>query len=169
MWKQMILSLLLLPAILTGCTSTPKESPSPFIQVKNGQFIRNGQPYYYIGSNFWYGAILASEGTGGNRERLHRELDSLKAIGVDNLRILVGSDGKRGVPTKVEPTLQEAPGIYNDTILAGLDYLLAEMEKRDMLAVLYLNNSWEWSGGNGAEDTASTSLGQEETRLPCLP
>ena len=147
MWKQMILSLLLFPAILTGCTSTPKESPSPFIQVKNGQFIRNGQPYYYIGANFWYGAILASEGTGGNRERLHRELDSLKAIGVDNLRILVGSDGKRGVPTKVEPTLQEAPGIYNDTILAGLDYLLAEMEKRDMLAVLYLNNSWEWSGG----------------------
>ena len=66
---------------------------------------------------------------------------------MDNLRILVGSDGKRGVPTKVEPTLQEAPGIYNDTILAGLDYLLAEMEKRDMLAVLYLNNSWEWSGG----------------------
>ena len=147
MWKQIILSVLILPAFLIGCTSTPKEVSSPFIQVKNGQFIRNGQPYYYIGANFWYGAILASEGTGGNRERLHGELDSLKAIGVDNLRILVGSDGKRGVPTKVEPTLQEAPGIYNDTILAGLDYLLAEMEKRDMLAVLYLNNSWEWSGG----------------------
>lgn len=147
MWKQIILSVLILPAFLIGCTSTPKEVSSPFIQVKNGQFIRNGQPYYYIGANFWYGAILASEGTGGNRERLHRELDSLKAIGVENLRILVGSDGKRGVPTKVEPTLQEAPGIYNDTILAGLDYLLAEMEKRDMLAVLYLNNSWEWSGG----------------------
>lgn len=147
MWKQIILSVLILPAFLIGCTSTPKEVSSPFIQVKNGQFIRNGQPYYYIGANFWYGAILASEGTGGNRERLHGELDSLKAIGVDNLRILVGSDGKRGVPTKVEPTLQEAPGIYNDTILAGLDYLLAEMEKRDMVAVLYLNNSWEWSGG----------------------
>lgn len=147
MWKQIILSVLILPAFLIGCTSTPKEVSSPFIQVKNGQFIRNGQPYYYIGANFWYGAILASEGTGGNHERLHRELDSLKAIGVDNLRILVGSDGKRGVPTKVEPTLQEAPGIYNDTILAGLDYLLAEMEKRDMVAVLYLNNSWEWSGG----------------------
>ena len=135
MWKQIILSVLILPAFLIGCTSTPEEVSTPFIQVKNGQFIRNGQPYYYIGANFWYGAILASEGTGGNRERLHRELDSLKAIGVDNLRILVGSDGKRGVPTKVEPTLQEAPGIYNDTILAGLDYLLAEMEKRDMVAV----------------------------------
>ena len=37
--------------------------------------------------------------------------------------------------TKVEPTLQEAPGVYNDTILAGLDYLLMEMGKRKMLAL----------------------------------
>jgi mannan endo-1,4-beta-mannosidase len=42
-----------------------------------------------------------------------------------------------------------APGEYNDTILAGLDYLLQEMGKRGMVAVLYLNNSWEWSGGYG--------------------
>ena len=62
---------------------------------------------------------------------------------------MVGSDGERGVAAKVEPTLQVAPGVYNDTIFAGLDYLLAEMSKRDMLAVLYLNNSWEWSGGYG--------------------
>ena len=30
-----------------------------------------------------------------------------------------------------------------------MDYLLFEMKKRDMNAVLYLNNSWEWSGGYG--------------------
>ena len=107
-----------------------------FVRVENGQFIRNGKPYYYIGTNFWYGAILGSEGEGGNRVRLCRELDSLKSIGIDNLRILVGSDGERGVAAKVEPTLQVAPGVYNDTIFAGLDYLLAEMAKRDMLAVL---------------------------------
>ena len=73
----------------------------------------------------------------------------MKKIGIDNLRILVGSDGERGVTTKVEPTLQVKPGVYNDTILAGLDYLLMEMGKRNMVAVLYLNNSWEWSGGYG--------------------
>ena len=78
-----------------------------------------------------------------------QELDELKQAGIDNLRILVGSDGERGVKTKVEPTLQIAPGVYNDTILAGLDYLLMEMGKRQMVAVLYLNNSWEWSGGYG--------------------
>lgn len=111
--------------------------------------MRGGTPYYYIGTNFWYGAILGSEGQGGNRKRLCKELDAMKKVGIDNLRILVGSDGERGITTKVEPTLQVSPGVYNDTILAGLDYLLAEMGKRQMVAVLYLNNSWEWSGGYG--------------------
>lgn len=120
-----------------------------FVQVKDGHFVRDGIPYYYVGTNFWYGAILGSEGQGGNRVRLCKELDRMRAMGIDNLRILVGSDGQRGIKTKVEPTLQEAPGVYNDTILAGLDYLLMEMGKRRMVAVLYLNNSWEWSGGYG--------------------
>jgi mannan endo-1,4-beta-mannosidase len=120
-----------------------------FVKVKDGHFVRDGKPYYYVGTNFWYGAILGSEGQGGDRDRLCRELDQMKAMGIDNLRILVGSDGERGITTKVEPTLQVKPGVYNDTILAGLDFLLQEMGKRQMLAVLYLNNSWEWSGGYG--------------------
>jgi mannan endo-1,4-beta-mannosidase len=122
---------------------------SPFVIVKDGHFERGGQPYSFVGTNFWYGPILGSEGQGGDRQRLLRELDAMKAVGIDNLRILVGSDGERGVKTKVEPTLQVAPGVYNDTLLAGLDYLLMEMGKRQMAAVLYLNNAWEWSGGYG--------------------
>ncbi len=133
-------------AFLWACA--PRQAAtSSFIQVQDGKLMRGGSPYQYVGANFWYGAILASQGEGGNRERLHQELDFLKSIGVDNLRILVGSDGDRGITAKVEPTLQTAPGVYNDTILDGLDYLMVELAKRDMVAVLYLNNSWEWSGG----------------------
>lgn len=124
-------------------------APSPFVRQQAGQFLLNGKTYSYIGTNLWYGAILGSKGQGGNRERLCAELDTLAALGITNLRILVGSDGEQGVLTKVEPTLQIAPGVYNDTILDGLDFLLAEMGKRNMKAVLYLNNSWEWSGGYG--------------------
>ena len=145
---KLIISVIIAAATLLSCQQKRQET-SPFVCVENGHFMRNGQPYYYVGTNFWYGAILASEGQGGDRERLVKELDYMKSIGIDNLRILVGSDGERGVKTKVEPTLQEAPGVYNDTILAGLDYLLQEMGKRQMVAVLYLNNSWEWSGGYG--------------------
>lgn len=133
--------------LLLGACS-PTEVKRSFIKANDkGQFIRDGKPYYYVGTNFWYGAILGSEGEGGNRERLHKELDFLKNIGINNLRVLVGADGESGVKTRVEPSLQVAPGVYNDTILAGLDYFMNELRKRDMTAVLYLNNSWEWSGG----------------------
>ena len=139
--KRFCINILLMAIAITGMAQ------SQFVKVQDGKFVRNGKPYYYVGTNFWYGAILGSEGQGGNRERLCKELDALKKTGIDNLRILVGSDGERGVTTKVEPTLQEAPGVYNDTILAGLDYLLMEMGKRDILT----------THGNGAVVTASTS------------
>ena len=109
--------------------------------------VRDGKPYNFVGANMWYGAILGSTGQGGNRELLRRELDTLKALGVTNLRVLAGADGDESLPFKAEPALQTAPGVYNDTILDGLDYMLAEMGKRGMTAVVYLNNSWEWSGG----------------------
>ena len=148
--KKILLTLALFVPILYSCAGGGEiQSDNTFVQVKDGHFVKNGKPYYYVGTNFWYGAILGSEGQGGDRQRLCRELDKMKEMGIDNLRILVGSDGQRGVTTKVEPTLQVEPGVYNDTILAGLDYLLMEMGKRDMVAVLYLNNSWEWSGGYG--------------------
>lgn len=60
---------------------------------------------------------------------------------------LVGSEGNTGVISKVEPILQTAPGVYDDRALDGLDFLMSELGKRDMQAVLYLTNAWEWSGG----------------------
>jgi mannan endo-1,4-beta-mannosidase len=131
---------------LAGCT--PHKTQDDFVRTSDeGYFLRGGKPYYYIGTNFWYGAILGSTGEGGNRDRLHRELDLLKELGVNNLRVLVGADGENGVQTRVEPSLQPDPGVYNDTVLDGLDYFMNELRLRDMTAVLYLNNSWEWSGG----------------------
>lgn len=138
--------LALISVLLFGCAKT--QLPS-FVHVKDGKFVCENYPSHFVGTNFWYGAILGSEGVGGDRERLAAELDTLKALGMTNLRVLVGGDGPDGVPTRVSPTLQKEPGVYNDTIFHGLDYLLAEMAKRDMKAVLYINNTWEWSGGYG--------------------
>ena len=145
--RKFFVLVLVVATTMLSCNHRQQPAASPFVHVENGQFIRNGQPYYYVGTNFWYGAILGSTGQGGDRERLCKELDYLKSIGIDNLRVLVGADGERGIPSKADPTLQTAPGVYNDTIFDGLDYFMAELGKRDMLAVLYMNNSWEWTGG----------------------
>lgn len=147
MMKTRILSVLTVVAagLLCACQA---QKPS-FVEVKDGKFVCEDYPSHYVGTNFWYGAILGSEGVGGDRARLEAELDTLKALGMTNLRVLVGGDGPDGIPTRVSPTLQKEPGVYNDTIFWGLDYLLAEMGERNMKAVLYINNSWEWSGGYG--------------------
>jgi len=137
------LVLLLIFCLTAACNKQEKE----FIRVKDGMFLRGDKPYYFIGTNYWYGAVLGSPGEYGDRERLVRELDHLKSIGVNNLRILAGAEGPEGEPSRVTPALQTAPGVYNEDLLDGLDFLLSEMNKRGQLAILYLNNSWEWSGG----------------------
>ena len=123
----MTLSLL---AAISGCSGKDTQTPEPaeFVSVgPDGRFHIGDSVYNYVGTNFWYGAILASEGRGGDRQRLARELDLLQSLGIDNLRILAGGDGDENIPSHIMPVLQTAPGVYNDTILDGLDYLMAEL------------------------------------------
>ena len=81
--------ILLFVLFLTSCSQ--KSENNQFVKTENGHFTVAGKPYYYIGTNFWYGAILGSKGQGGNRNRLLKELDLMKAHGIDNLRVLVGA------------------------------------------------------------------------------
>lgn len=143
--------------------NTETDNSSEFVRVENGCFMVGDSLYRYIGTNFWYGAILGSEGRGGDRVRLAKELDQLEELGINNLRVLVGGDGDENIPSHIMPVLQTAPGVYNDTILDGLDYLMAELERRNMKAVLFLNNAWEWSGGYG---TYLDWTGAEKTPNP---
>jgi mannan endo-1,4-beta-mannosidase len=115
------------------------------ITVKGTQFYKGDKPYAYIGTNYWYGSLLASKKI-GDRKRLLRELDLMQKYGIDNLRILVGGDGGKYDFT-VRPALQYEQGKYDEDLLDGLDFLISEMSKRKMYAVLYLTNNWEWSGG----------------------
>lgn len=122
-------------------------SSNNFIKIENQQFIKNGQPYYYIGTNFWAGMNLGIDGNEAYRERLIRELDHLQSLGINNLRIMAASEGPDSEPWRMVPALQPELGKYNEDLLKGLDFLLVEMAKRDMVAVVCLNNMWPWSGG----------------------
>jgi len=139
-----ILTGLLLMLALAGCGSSQKYD---YVTVEDGIFRLAGEPYYFIGANYWYGAILGTKGEFGDRDRLLKELDHMKSIGITNLRVMVGPEGPDNEPFRVSPALQVAPGQYSDVMLDGLDFLLAEMGKRGQHAILFLNNAWDWSGG----------------------
>jgi len=136
--------------IISLAFSLPGYAQQGFVKVKGTAFTIDGKPYRYIGTNYWYGGLLATNGEAG-KKRLKTELDFLKQHGVTNLRVMVGAEGittyKYRTPN--EKTLQPQAGKFNENIMVGLDFLLNELGKRNMKAVLHFTNTWEWSGGIG--------------------
>ncbi|MDG5766568.1 hypothetical protein QA596_03745 [Balneolales bacterium ANBcel1] len=127
--------------------SADQSGTTPFVEVRDGNFFIGDDPYYFIGFNYWYGMNLGADLQDGDYERLVRELDHLQELGVDNLRVLAASEGPDDAGWRVVPSSQPEPGVYNEDVIRGLDVLLDEMAKRDMRAVLVLNNFFQWSGG----------------------
>lgn len=120
---------------------------SSYVTTNKHQFLISNHPYYYIGANYWYGGLISNDEKG--KQRVRKELDFLKLKGVTNLRVLAGAEGSgqiNGVP-RIEPALQPKAGVFKTDLLKGLDFLLVEMRKRDMKAVIFFSNNWEWSGG----------------------
>jgi mannan endo-1,4-beta-mannosidase len=120
--------------------------PRPFVTTSGTRFTIAGGSYRIAGTNMWYAAYLGADAPSGNRDRLKREFDRLTALGVDNVRIL-GSSEFSPLINSVRPTFRDETSNYNETLLRGLDHALAEMGRRNMRAVIYLTNFWEWSGG----------------------
>jgi mannan endo-1,4-beta-mannosidase len=137
--------------IHTSCSQTPTVKTdncqdAAFVTVEQTQFKRAGKPYYVIGANMWYAAYLGVPEQEHLRVRLTQELDMLASYGINNLRIL-GAGEQSTLTRAVDTTIIKSPNEYNESLLQGMDFLLAEMAKRQMTAVIYLNNFWQWSGG----------------------
>lgn len=125
----------------------PEPPATPFI-TREGPLLKEGDvPYRFVGMNYWQGVTLALEEPPGDRPRLHRELDQLAALGLRNLRILAVSEGPDEEPYRISPALYPARGQPRKAVLDALDYLLWQLARRDIRAVLCLGNFWFWSGG----------------------
>lgn len=72
---------------------------------------------------------------GGDRKRLDAELDELKGLGVNMLRIMASSEGEGNEPYRMKPCLMTKPGVYNEEIFRGLDYFLDALAKRGFTAI----------------------------------
>ncbi len=137
-----------LPALISGCaTVCPRaSSPAEFVRVRDGRFQLRGRSHFYVGANMWFGGYLADAALPGGRARLVRELDRLQSLGATNVRLLAGSETSPLVGA-IPRGITRAPHDYDAALLAGLDFCLAEMAKREMRGILFLSNYWQWSGG----------------------
>ncbi|WP_137863864.1 MULTISPECIES: mannanase [unclassified Sphingomonas] len=121
-------------------------APGDFVTRKGTGLFLGGRPYRFAGANLWYAAWLGADAPWGNRDRLRRELDTLAAMDVRNLRIAASAEDSP-LRNSVKPAFHGRGGSRNPALADGLAFVLAEMRERDMKAVLYLTNFWEWSGG----------------------
>jgi mannan endo-1,4-beta-mannosidase len=143
---------LALPLAVAGCAS-PQLKPTParkntnnFVSVRNGRFELHGHPYCYIGTNIWCGCYLSDAKLSGGRKRMIRELDRLQRLDVTNIRLLAGSETSP-LAGAIPRGITRAPHDWDEDLLSGLDFCLAEMAKRNMRAILFVSNYWQWSGG----------------------
>lgn len=114
-----IFSAILVVIAAVACSSEASVYP----HAEGTSFVVDGQKTAFVGTNLWYAGRLAETEEG--LVRLRAELDALKGIGITNLRVIAtqGED------------------------IEGLRTALREMEERNMYAVLFLNNTWNWTYG----------------------
>jgi len=118
-----------------------------FVTIKGTQMVLNNRPYNYVGTNYWYGVLLEAVNGEQGKQRLKTELDFMKSKGITNLRVFAGAEGKANSPFRVPYAIQPEQGKVDAKYLESLDYFLNEIGKRDMKAVVFLTNNWDWSGG----------------------
>lgn len=143
-----IFLILILSLFLDACSAFFLSAEKDYIKVNGTHFELDGKPYYLEGANFWAAAYLGAPSPIGDRDRLIRELDFLQSLGITNLRVL-GTSEQSIKSNAVKPGFITKPGEYNKDLLKGMDFLLSELQKRNMHAVIFLTNTWEWSGGMG--------------------
>ena len=45
---------------LVGCGGSPEPNDSSFVRVEGKQFVRDGEPYRFLGANLWFGSNLGA-------------------------------------------------------------------------------------------------------------
>lgn len=139
-----------------------------FISVDGTHFYRDasGRPYYFIGANFWHGAWLAADKDSVTRDGMFSELDALKSLGVDNLRIALFPKLANDMGLSDVAVEQHVRPLNTETLLIGLDLLLMELDKRDMTVTLCFVNPrdlcFDMSGG-WCSSVMSENIGGERS------
>jgi len=140
-----------LPPTATAATPAPPPAAGPplpgALEVRGTRLFRDDRPFVINGFNFWSALPLARAGNTAGWDQLRRDLDTLQGAGINMVRILGASEGPDSEPQRIVPSLQPAAGQYDAASVAGLFRLIAELETRQLLAIVIMNNFWQWSGG----------------------
>lgn len=126
-----------LAATCAGCDRTDGADAdhSPFVSIKDGHFVRDGNPWRFAGTNCYY-----------LQESSHQVIDSIledaMAMGLAVIRCWAFSDGT-GRPAALQPV----PYSYPEEAFDSLDYTVFRAGQNGLKLVFPLTNNWPDYGG----------------------
>lgn len=115
-----------------------------FVSIHDGQFWVGNKPFVYAGTNTYYlivySAILPGEGSLG--PYVHEVMGKARAMGLTVVRTWAFNDG-----ASQWHALQTAPGVYDEYVFQGLDYVIHRADMLNLRLILTLVNNWDDYGG----------------------
>ncbi|KAK3404231.1 hypothetical protein EUGRSUZ_K00551 [Eucalyptus grandis] len=123
---------------------------SGFARTNGIHFVANGKPLYLNGFNAYWMMYMASDPS--TRDKVTSALQEAAKNGMNIARTWAFSDGGYRA-------LQTSPGVYNQDMFKGLDFVISEAGKNGVYLILSLVNNWkvygakkqyvQWAQSNG--------------------
>lgn len=134
------------PTSISKSTEEPIIDDSPFVQIKDGKFMLNGEVFRFVGTNAYYLP---------NYEKIDPAvvddaLNAFKAADISVIRMWAFYDGYDCGYSSVDPeenVIQTRPGVYNEEALQDLDLVIAKGKKIGLRFILPFINYWDELGG----------------------
>jgi mannan endo-1,4-beta-mannosidase len=103
--------------------------------------MTGSSPFYFLGANAYYLPFIAAYGQTAAVAAL---FDAARSLGMTVLRTWAFFDSPDTTDAGV---IQHSPGVFNETGLRSLDFVVAEAKRASMRLVLPLVNNWDDYGG----------------------
>lgn len=110
-----------------------------FVTTDGTTFVLNGKPFYYVGANCYYLMTYAADPN--RRKEVDKVLEAAVAMGLKVIRTWAFNDGDDG------NALQTSPGVYQERVFQGLDYVVWKSSQLGLRLILVMVNNWNDYGG----------------------
>jgi mannan endo-1,4-beta-mannosidase len=124
---------------LTAQIAAAQSNGDAFVRVDGTRFTVEGRPLHFAGTNCYYLMVFSADP--GLRGHVDEVLTEAAAMGVTVVRTWAFNDGSGW------NALQTSPGVYQEYVFQGLDYVLDRCRQLGLRVVLPLVNNWADYGG----------------------
>lgn len=125
----------------TADKKVTEKTTSHFVTTQNGDFVLEGEPFYFSGTNAYYLPTYEKI----DPSLVDKSFDLFEKTGIKVIRMWGFYSGQPKYNNDI--TLQPEPGKYNETDLRLLDKVIAQAKEHGIRIILTLANYWDQQGG----------------------